>query len=250
MARGTAGIGVGLAVLALAAVALTDGTGRLGSTPAARGTAAPGNGHIEGRLDRRPSNARTPRPGPDADEIPCGGGRWPVKTLSDTRSRRIPARRHDSSVSALRRVRAVPVRFRTPRRHRFEGRIFRVRVRLRGFSREVDHDIHLVVGDPRRPGRTLIAELPDPRCRAVRRSRFFGGMHQARVALRRACGRPGRRYGRLRGHAVLTGVGFFDNPHEQTGGAPNGVELHPIIRVADLRCRRIASRPPRSRHRR
>ena len=30
---------------------------------------------------------------------------------------------------------------------------------------------------------------------------------------------------------VVTGVGFFDFLHGQTGAAPNGIELHPVLRI-------------------
>ena len=35
-------------------------------------------------------------------------------------------------------------------------------------------------------------------------------------------------------YATVTGVAFFDKIHGQTGVAPNGIELHPILHV-DLR---------------
>jgi hypothetical protein len=34
--------------------------------------------------------------------------------------------------------------------------------------------------------------------------------------------------------ARLTGVGFFDRVHGQNGGAPNGIELHPILCIEFL----------------
>jgi hypothetical protein len=30
---------------------------------------------------------------------------------------------------------------------------------------------------------------------------------------------------------TITGVGFFDFPHTQTGAAPNQIELHPVLKV-------------------
>jgi len=35
--------------------------------------------------------------------------------------------------------------------------------------------------------------------------------------------------------AVVTGVAFFDFKHGQTGVAPNGIELHPILGFRCLR---------------
>jgi hypothetical protein len=40
----------------------------------------------------------------------------------------------------------------------------------------------------------------------------------------------------LKGTATVTGVGFFDIIHGQTGVAPNGIELHPVLRVSNSNC--------------
>jgi hypothetical protein len=40
----------------------------------------------------------------------------------------------------------------------------------------------------------------------------------------------------LKGTATVTGVGFFDIIHGQTGVAPNGIELHPVLRFSNSTC--------------
>jgi hypothetical protein len=58
-------------------------------------------------------------------------------------------------------------------------------------------------------------------------------MAKARAAFVRACGYPSSSsFHFLRGTATITGVGFFDAIHGQTGVAPNGVELHPVLRFS------------------
>jgi len=32
----------------------------------------------------------------------------------------------------------------------------------------------------------------------------------------------------------ITGIGFFDRPHKQTGRAPNNIEIHPILSIRFL----------------
>jgi hypothetical protein len=55
-------------------------------------------------------------------------------------------------------------------------------------------------------------------------------MDAARAALVAACGSPNTSsFKNLTGTATLTGVGFFDIIHGQTGFAPNGIELHPVL---------------------
>ena len=55
-------------------------------------------------------------------------------------------------------------------------------------------------------------------------------METAKQALINACGTPGTSsFTQLHGTATITGVGFFDFKHGQTGVAPNAIELHPVV---------------------
>jgi hypothetical protein len=60
----------------------------------------------------------------------------------------------------------------------------------------------------------------------------------ARAALISACGTPPStsHFAQLNATATVTGVGFFDIPHGQTGVAPNAVELHPVLRFSNSNC--------------
>jgi hypothetical protein len=49
------------------------------------------------------------------------------------------------------------------------------------------------------------------------------------AAVRRSRMTKARSLVRLCRRAKLTGVAFFDFKHGQTGGAPNAIELHPIL---------------------
>jgi hypothetical protein len=62
-------------------------------------------------------------------------------------------------------------------------------------------------------------------------------MRRARRHLRAACGIPhSSSFTHLRGKATITGVGFFDLRHGQAGQAPNGIELHPVLKFTDASC--------------
>jgi hypothetical protein len=62
-------------------------------------------------------------------------------------------------------------------------------------------------------------------------------MKNARNAFVAACGMPGNSsFTRLTGKATIRGIGFFDFLHGQTGVAPNGVELHPVLKFANASC--------------
>lgn len=62
-------------------------------------------------------------------------------------------------------------------------------------------------------------------------------MKNARNAFIAACGVPGASsFTKLKGKATIRGIGFFDFLHGQTGVAPNGIELHPVLRFMDATC--------------
>ncbi len=106
-----------------------------------------------------------------------------------------------------------------------ETTTYRVRARLREYVREADGDYHLVLRDAH--GRSIVAEIPQPSC--------VGRISPFKRAIRRARARMDRHYSVTSGfkatnaRVVVRGVGFFDYLHGQTGMAPNGLELHPVL---------------------
>jgi hypothetical protein len=141
--------------------------------------------------------------------LSCGVERWSVKTLKD---RPLLLQARPATVAHLT---SLPRPAHLPnRRLPFERRVFTVVAAVTLDRAEADLDHHLVL---RSGARTMIAETPSPLCTsgaaAVRRT-------QMRVA--RSAARPCLR-------ARVTGVAFFDFFHGQTGVAPNGIELHPVL---------------------
>src|SRR5262249_38483951 len=102
----------------------------------------------------------------------------------------------------------------------FERHIFRVRAAVVLVRPEEDQDFHLVLSDGER---TMIAETPSPACTGRATPTRRRQMAQARSRVR-VCSR-----------ARVTGVAFFDFIHGQTGVAPNGIELHPVLAFRCLR---------------
>jgi len=127
----------------------------------------------------------------------------------------------------------------TPRIDGVETTTYRVRARLIEFKFEDDRDIHLVVGVPSAPKKTMIVEFPDPTCPGAKDSPKKARMASARSALIASCGKPpsaSSGFRDLRGTATVTGVGFFDIPHGQTGVAPTAIELHPVLKFLAASC--------------
>jgi hypothetical protein len=154
----------------------------------------------------------------------CGTERWSVKTAADDDRNKVAATPRDVSIRYLRARRTPSYRPQTSRVAPVELATYRVHARLVEYVREDDGDYHLVLAD--RTGRTIIAEIPDPSC-VVKISPVKAAIRTARA--------------RMDGHfsvtsdfkfagsrVVVSGIGFFDYFHGQTGMAPNDLELHPV----------------------
>jgi hypothetical protein len=177
--------------------------------------------------------SRPPTSGPR-----CGTERWPVKTLSDSAAGTVELASQPNSVDGLRALSAPRVGAASPRMTGTESTTFTAQAQLVRMSLEVDQDIHLVIADPTDASHTMIVEFPNPECQGAVESRQQAQIAAARTAFIAACGPPpAGRFQALSGTATITGVGFFDVLHGQSGVAPNGVELHPVLRVDQVTCR-------------
>src|SRR6266480_5157731 len=149
--------------------------------------------------------------------VACGVERWAVKTLQDRPVLR-PARLTTVRFLVTRR----PPAHLSTRRLPFERNVFTVVAAVTGIRAEDDGDLHLLL----RSGRfQMIAEAPQAVCTSMARLAYRRAMALAR-GLVRVCAR-----------AKITGVAFFDFKHGQTGVAPNGIELHPLLGFHCLQAR-------------
>lgn len=154
----------------------------------------------------------------------CGVERWAVKAGYDADVQAVRPAAVATTVEALRTL-PVPVSLRDNRRAPQELVTWAVDATLVAFKAEADHDYHLVLQDA--SGRSLVAEIPDPGCLPAT-SRFKASVARTRATFDRwYVVRPRMRH--VRARVRLTGVGFFDKIHGQTGVAPNGIELHPVL---------------------
>ncbi len=96
--------------------------------------------------------------------VKCGEERWPVKTLSDSKVGDVKFTPHDTSIGRLRNKPDPHTKPSTPRLDGVETTTYQVKARLIEFKREDDHDIHLVIGVPSAPAKTMIVEFPDTTC--------------------------------------------------------------------------------------
>jgi hypothetical protein len=165
--------------------------------------------------------------------ITCGVERWPVKTLSDLDVGLVNFTPQDSTVDTLR---ALTKPASLPNDNRIaptEETTFRLTAHVEQMKLEDDHDIHLVIADLSSASDTMIVEFPDVACDGAAQSAYKSQMAAARQQFVNLFGQPSAsHFTTISGTVVMTGVGFFDFLHGQTGVAPNGIELHPALSIA------------------
>jgi Bacterial Ig domain len=160
--------------------------------------------------------------------VHCGKERWSVKTGTDQDADLVNLGSVNPTTVAdlISRVPPDPIP-KTSRVPPVETKVWRVDAVLTGYKREDDSDYHLVLTDSAQ--NTMIVEIAHPDC-VVQGSPFAQGNASAREEFNAAL------------HATssfkpasipvrVTGVGFFDFIHGQTGVAPNGIELHPVLDI-------------------
>ncbi len=154
----------------------------------------------------------------------CGVERWPVKVGKDADVARVQLAPVETTIAKLGALPAPrdPDAL-TAKRFPAELRTYVLSATLTLIKKEADQDYHIVVTSG---GRTMIVESPDPTC--AKGSRFEAQIKAVRQALDRKFG-AFQHLGGLHLPVTVTGVLFWDKIHGQTGVAPNGVELHPLL---------------------
>lgn len=164
-----------------------------------------------------------------AQALACGTERWKVKTLSDRDITKVSTRPANATIQQL-------IALKSPTRKELDAKpdgrfpeelkVYRVSAEIRYFKLEADGDVHIVLSDPDNPSVTMIAEVPEANCGPRKYAKTWSGIREALIS---ATGT--KRGGNLKHpiKVVVTGVGFFDFIHGQTGVAPNGFELHSLL---------------------
>jgi hypothetical protein len=174
---------------------------------------------------------RQPPPTPICQH--CGTERWAVKTLSDAGASQVVMEPEDATVAELVAIPAPKQSSLTMRIHPLEKKTLRVHATLEGFKREADQDFHIVISDPNDPSKTMIAEIPDQDCSGACTATQKHDFQATRDLLVSRFGEAKSSFTKIKGTVpiVITGVGFFDFAHGQTGLAFNCVELHPVLSI-------------------
>lgn len=165
---------------------------------------------------------------------PCGGvERWDVKTLSDKDADSVNMRTIYSTVSKLTAIDpGRKIGDHTPR-FGVEFNTYTIKCRISYFKREEDGDLHLVLVDLKDSTKTMIGEIPNLSCDSIaskenRFNKYFVAAEQEFLKYKLSRGRV------MPGIYQIKGVAFFDQKHGQRGMAPNGIELHPILKFKKI----------------
>jgi hypothetical protein len=152
-----------------------------------------------------------------------------LKTLSDPQRNLVNLHPKDTTLAA---VNALPQPHPTPttRSNPFERQVWRVTVQITQFKAEGDGDIQLVLFDG---GAYGIAKMPAARC-LPKKTRARKAIIAARKSFTTHCGKPTNSWKQLGAVARISGVGFFDIPHNQNARALNFAELHPVTAITFL----------------
>lgn len=121
----------------------------------------------------------------------------------------------------------------TTRYKPWETQAVTIRAVLVGWKIEADHDFHMVIADPNDASKTMIIEPPDPTCNDACDADFSSVFTATRTKITKCFGSPPSGFTSFKSGIVVdvTGIPFFDSLHGQTGVAPNGVELHPLLNI-------------------
>jgi hypothetical protein len=165
---------------------------------------------------------------PDLLAQSCGVERWSVKTGTDADVGLVNL--SSSTANTILTMRGWPTPSTIPANNRispYETTVWVLNATLVEYKLETDSDYHLVLSDA--SGNTLIAEIPLPAC-VGSGSPFLSGITNARNQFN-ARFTPTGSFQTANIPVQITGVGMFDFLHGQTGVAPNGIELHPVLNV-------------------
>ena len=173
-----------------------------------------------------PSPTATPTPSSTPD---CGVERWAIKTGTDADAVLVDLNSPQATTIATMRSWPAPMPIPTNNRVSFyETTLWVINGTLTRYKLEDDSDYHLVISDD--AGNTFITEIPSPGCVGAT-SPFRAGIVNARAQFDSRFTATSN-FQTASVAVQLKGVGMFDFLHGQTGVAPNGIELHPVIDIS------------------
>ena len=170
---------------------------------------------------------KAPDDGDGTKSVLCGGvERWAVKVLTDAAAAQVNYTPKLTTLDSLIHIPTTPDQ-NAPRMAgiEFQSYVFTCNITIK--KNEDDNDYHLVLLSG---SETMIGEVPDPVCSAAASSAHVNEFIAARNWVNQHIGTNAVPNVNI-APVNITGVSFVDPPHGQTGRAPNGMEIHPILNI-------------------
>jgi len=154
----------------------------------------------------------------------CGVERWNIKTGTDSQAAGVSLTPQPNTIATLTGLPAAGGG--SSRESPTETTLWELKdVTLSMIKLETDSDYHMVLSDG---AHTMIAEIPYPSCTSGSPWTCFvthaRSIVDAKYTVSSSPQYPSQT-------VTVRGVGFFDFLHGQTGVAPNGIELHPVLQI-------------------
>ena len=169
----------------------------------------------------------------DANEnlLSCGVERWAVKTCTDADTTHVNF--YNIIQSSIAYQRSLPVQPTLPPNNRLllEDTVYSIDCRLTQYKLEDDGDIHCVIVDAN--NQSMVSEICDPSCPGIINTSRYGMLSALRTWFVNNY-HPTTSWQYPNINIRITGVGFYDFLHGQTGIPPNGREIHPILTMSVL----------------
>lgn len=154
----------------------------------------------------------------------CGVERWRIKTGTDAGVGQIDPTLVPTTLATLVSFTAPALLSETDRVGVVERTTYVMDATITLVRMTDDSDYHVVIGNG--SGQTMIVEIPHPDC-VSGTAPLLGQIRAARLAIDTTL-KIGTSFRVVSLPARITGVGFWDDLHGQTGVARNGIELHPV----------------------
>lgn len=182
--------------------------------------------------------------------LPCGTERWNVKVVQDSHNKfffqnnditsgvlqifkkTTIADLHDQPYPfGLNPKKFPPKEADDQRKGIAEFRMWTITAVLTEKKNEKDEDYHLILRDG---DKTMVAEIPAPGCVEESPEPLKSMILAARSDFDEwLATQPNKK--KFNQKVRITGLGFFDRVHGSEGESPNGIELHPVIKIKFLK---------------
>jgi hypothetical protein len=168
---------------------------------------------------------------------PCGVERWKVKILADADTSKINfSDTIITTVTAQGKLKPPKKIYKELTRRDDECYLLQLDCYIIQYKKEDDKDYHVVIKDLYNDN-TMVSEIPSPvECGELKESGHYAEFGKVRTWFEQHIGVPTDRFKKCIPPVKvrMTGIGFFDFNHGQTGHAPNGREIHPVLKIECL----------------